>query len=390
MSNYFSEYDWPTMMSLNEMDEYDTKKYHQILSPEWPEFLNKYLELPLLQRLKGIGLLCGTDWTTLYKNRFYYSRYDHSVGVALIIWHFTRDKKQTIAGLLHDVSTPVFSHVSDFRKGDALTQTATEAPNEGLIRSDKGLLQLLKQDGLTVEQIEDYHKYPIADNEIPCLSADRLEYMFPSGMALDGSWNLPAIEKAYKDITILKNEEGADELGFCTLQIAEDYCRRFCMIGHILQLNENKLTLHLLGQIMNQAVELGIVEESAFMNCSEAEIIQQIEDFIQNQKDDRGQISVTNNAIADRGQSSVTKNFSRLYKTFRTMAKVEHTQTALDENEYFCVSLKVKQRYINPLVKTDEGTTRRLSEVSPLANKIINDFLTYQDTPYGCVRLADS
>lgn len=390
MSNYFSEYDWPTMMSLNEMDEYDTKKYHQILSPEWPEFLNKYLELPLLQRLKGIGLLCGTDWTTLYKNRFYYSRYDHSVGVALIIWHFTRDKKQTIAGLLHDVSTPVFSHVSDFRKGDALTQTATEAPNEGLIRSDKELLQLLKQDGLTVEQIEDYHKYPIADNEIPCLSADRLEYMFPSGMALDGSWNLPAIEKAYKDITILKNEEGADELGFCTLQIAEDYCRRFCMIGHILQLNENKLTLHLLGQIMNQAVELGIVEESAFMNCSEAEIIQQIEDFIQNQKDDRGQISVTNNAIADRGQSSVTKNFSRLYKTFRTMAKVEHTQTALDENEYFCVSLKVKQRYINPLVKTDEGTTRRLSEVSPLANKIINDFLTYQDTPYGCVKLADS
>lgn len=377
MSNYFSEYDWPTMMSLNEMDEYDTKKYHQILSPEWPEFLNKYLELPLLQRLKGIGLLCGTDWTTLYKNRFYYSRYDHSVGVALIIWHFTNDKKQTIAGLLHDVSTPVFSHVSDFRKGDALTQTATEAPNEGLIRSDKGLLQLLKQDGLTVEQIEDYHKYPIADNEIPCLSADRLEYMFPSGMALDGSWNLPAIEKAYKDITILKNEEGADELGFCTLQIAEDYCRRFCMIGHILQLNENKLTLHLLGQIMNQAVELGIVEESAFMNCSEAEIIQQIEDFIQNQKDDRG-------------QSSVTKNFSRLYKTFRTMAKVEHTQTALDENEYFCVSLKVKQRYINPLVKTDEGTACRLSEVSPLANKIINDFLTYQDTPYGCVRLADS
>lgn len=389
MSNYFSEYDWPTMMSLNEMDEYDTKKYHQILSPEWPEFLNKYLELPLLQRLKGIGLLCGTDWTTLYKNRFYYSRYDHSVGVALIIWHFTRDKKQTIAGLLHDVSTPVFSHVSDFRKGDALTQTATEAPNEGLIRSDKGLLQLLKQDGLTVEQIEDYHKYPIADNEIPCLSADRLEYMFPSGMALDGSWNLPAIEKAYKDITILKNEEGADELGFCTLQIAEDYCRRFCMIGHILQLNENKLTLHLLGQIMNQAVELGIVEESAFMNCSEAEIIQQIEDFIQNQKDDRGQISVTNNAIADRGQSSVTKNFSRLYKTFRTMTKVEHTQTALNDNEYFCVSLKVKQRYINPLVKTDEGTTCRLSEVSPLANKIINDFLTYQDTPYGCVKLAD-
>ena len=135
--NYFDKYDWPTMMSLNpiaEKSEYDIKKYHNILEPQPPEFLNKYYELPMLQRLKNVGLLCGTDWTPLYKNRFYYSRFDHSVGVALIIWHFTHDKAQTISGLLHDVSTPVFSHVSDFRKGDVLTQTEPEGTTESLIR----------------------------------------------------------------------------------------------------------------------------------------------------------------------------------------------------------------------------------------------------------------
>lgn len=375
--NYFDKYDWPTMMSLNpiaEKSEYDIKKYHAILEPQPPEFLNKYYELPMLQRLKNVGLLCGTDWTPLYKNRFYYSRFDHSVGVALIIWHFTHDKAQTISGLLHDVSTPVFSHVSDFRKGDALTQTETEGTNENIIRSDRNLDALLAVDGLKVEQVEDYHKYPIADNEIPQLSSDRLEYMFPSGMALDGSWDLPSVRKAYEDLEVLRNEEGLPELGFKTLEIAEDYTRRFCMIGHILQLNENKLTLHLLGKIMNLAVEEGILSEADFMTKAEAEII----------------------GILDKELSQNPKAFSkersklaRLYKTFRTMTKIEHTQTPLDENEYFCINLKVKQRYINPLVKTANSCTR-ISETYSQAKKIIEDFLLYNDTPFGCVKLINA
>lgn len=367
-NNYYKKYDWQTMMAMNPYDEYNTQKYHQILSPQWPDFLDKYLELPVLQRLKGIGLLCGTDWTTLYKNRFYYSRFDHSVGVALIIWHFTNDKAQTIAGLLHDVSTPVFSHVSDFRKGDALTQTATEAPNESIIRNDKKLLKLLQQDGLSINQVEDYHKYPIADNEIPQLSADRLEYMFPSGMALDGSWNLADIKKAYDDIIVLENEDGEPELGFKTLETAEDYCRRFCMIGHILQLNENKLTLDLLGKIMNMAVELNILQESDFMTKSEAQIIEEIEKNL--------------------GRSKI---FAQYYKTFRTMTKIEHTNQPKNPEEYFCVNLKVKQRYINPLVQKTASSKKaiRLSKVSAPAKKYIEDFLDYSDTEFGCVLLQN-
>lgn len=366
--NFYKKYDWQTMMSLNPYDEYNTQKYHQILSPVWPDFLDKYIALPVMQRLKGIGLLCGTDWTTLYKNRFYYSRFDHSVGVALIIWHFTNDKAQTIAGLLHDVSTPVFSHVSDFRKGDALTQTATEAPNESIIRNDKKLLKLLQQDGLSINQVEDYHKYPIADNEIPQLSADRLEYMFPSGMALDGSWNLADIKKAYDDIIVLENEDGEPELGFKTLETAEDYCRRFCMIGHILQLNENKLTLDLLGKIMNMAVELNILQESDFMTKSEAQIIEEIEKNL--------------------GRSKI---FAQYYKTFRTMTKIEHTNQPKNPEEYFCVNLKVKQRYINPLVQKTAFSKKavRLSKVSAPAKKYIEDFLDYSDTEFGCVLLQN-
>ena len=377
MENYFEKYDWQTILNEHPQTEksFNIEEYYKILCPEFPNFLKKYIELPIMQRLSGIGLLCGTDWTSLYKNRFFYSRLDHSVGVALIIWNFTKDKTQTIAGLLHDVSTTVFSHVSDFRKGDALTQTSTEEPTTKMILSDSALCKLMESDGIEPKDVVDYHIYPIADNEIPSLSADRLEYMYPSGLALDGSWTFEEIAKTYNNLTILKNEENKDELGFKTIEMAELYCKKFCMIGHILQLNENKLCLQLLSQIMSKAVELNVLQEEDFMTLSESKIIEKIESF-----------------ISKKTLSLEEQKFATMYNTFRKMTKVEHTNQKLPEDEYFCVSLKVKQRYINPLVKvgTNSQQAKRLSEVSDFANKLIKDFLEYEDTKFGCVKLIPS
>lgn len=374
MNNFFEKYDWQRILNEHSQTKksFDIEEYYKILCPEFPNFLKKYIELPIMQRLSGIGLLCGTDWTSLYKNRFFYSRLDHSVGVALIIWNFTKDKTQTIAGLLHDVSTTVFSHVSDFRKGDALTQTSTEEPTTKMILSDSALCKLLESDGIEPKDVVDYHIYPIADNEIPSLSADRLEYMYPSGLALDGSWTFEEIAKTYNDLIILKNEENKEELGFKTIEMAELYCKKFCMIGHILQLNENKLSLQLLSQIMSKAVELDVLQEEDFMTLSESKIIEKIESF-----------------ISKKTLSMEEQKIATMYNTFRKMTKVEHTNQKLPEDKYFCVSLKVKQRYINPLVKvgTNSQQAKRLSEVSDFANKLIKDFLEYEDTKFGCVRL---
>ncbi len=361
MENFFSQYDWNSVIQTYPRQSYVINGYHQILCPNYPVFIDKYLELPLVQRLNGVGLLCGTDWTNLYKNRFYYSRYDHSLGVALIIWHFTQDMAQTIAGLLHDVSMPVFSHVQDFRNGDAETQTTTEKNTIELIRNDKMLRLLLESDGLTLEQIENYHNYPIADNEIPQLSADRLEYMFPSGMVLEGKWTFDEIRTIYNDITILINEEFLPELGFNTLEIAEKYCKQFCITGHILQMNENKLSLQMLGDLLTMAVKEKIVEEEDFMKLTETDIIAKM-------------------------SNAGSEKFRRLFNTFRKMDSIIHTDEQMNSDEYYTVSLNVKQRYINPLVRIN-GVTSRLTEVSEKSRRIVDDFLSYDDTKYGCVKL---
>lgn len=404
--NYFANMNWEFMKSRYSTKDknrhFSVRDYHDILCPpsEKPDFLQKYLELSVLKRLEGISLLCGTDWTKLYNNRMRYSRLDHSIGVALIVWHFTKDKAQTIAGLLHDIATPVFSHVSDFRHGDALTQESTEAPTSQIIKNDKKLQKLLHADGLSTEFVENYHKYPIADNEIPRLSADRLEYMFPSGASLDGCWTFEEIKKCYENILVLQNENGFPELGFDNVETAELYCEKFCSIGYILQLNENKLTLQLLGEIMNMAVKLNVLQEKDFMTLSEKQAIDRIENWISTER----LTLKPKSEYSDKLHPEDLKiRFTKYYLTFRNMEKIYHTEQKLPENQFFSVSLKVKQRFINPLVKISDSPTlahknvissaksvqkaARLSDISPASSKIIEDFKSFSDTKFGCVKL---
>ncbi|MCR5724376.1 MAG: hypothetical protein K6G80_04725 [Treponema sp.] len=341
----------------------ELSRYFAILSPEFPEFLKPYIEQPLVQRLSGVGLLCGTDWTPLYQNRFFYTRLYHSIGTALIVWNFTKSKKQTIAALLHDVSTPAFSHVSDFRKGDTLRQEATESANRRMIETDADISTHVFEDGLYAAEISDYHQYPICDNEVPRLSADRLEYMFPSGMALNASWNLPDIARAYKDISVLTAEDGMPELGFTTPDIAADYCTRACGIGLILQRNENKLALNLMGTILNQSLSGHIIEETDLYEQSEAELMQ---------------------IFAQEAGAKPDTSFASLFRTFTQMTEIAHTDAPM-ENAY-CVSLSVKKRYINPLVQTADGA-RRITKISETAAKAVSEFLAFEDTAYGCVKL---
>lgn len=44
-----------------------------------------------------------------------------------------------------------------------------------MIKKSSGIVKLLERDNIKISEIEDYHLYPIADNDTPRLSADRLE-----------------------------------------------------------------------------------------------------------------------------------------------------------------------------------------------------------------------
>lgn len=88
--------------------------YFNVLEPNFPEWLNDYIETKELLKQRYISMTYGTIYSDLFESEFFFSSLDHSVAVALIVWHFTHDKKQTLSGLFHDIATPVFKHCVDF------------------------------------------------------------------------------------------------------------------------------------------------------------------------------------------------------------------------------------------------------------------------------------
>ena len=135
------------MIKLNYLDTIDKmlKEYYRILSWDFPYFLNDYIFTKEMQHQKEISVTCGK----IYSKMFYpYTSLDHSVGVALIVWNFTADKKQTLAGLFHDIASPVFKHTVDIFNGDADKQESTEEKTSDIIKNSEDIMTLLERDGI--------------------------------------------------------------------------------------------------------------------------------------------------------------------------------------------------------------------------------------------------
>lgn len=333
----------------------EIKEYYKILSPEFPEFLYDYINTEEMQRIDGSSIVCGTDWTKIFNNKFYYTNLEHSIGVALIIWKFTKDKKQTLAGLFHDIATPAFKHCIDFMNGDYTKQESTEELTRSIIENSKQITSLLKRDNLRIEEVADYHIYPIADNNTPKLSADRLEYTFMNGIFYKEVWNLDVIRKIYNDIEILTNEDGVQELGFKTLEIAEEFIDNASKIWPEWISNKVKITMQFIADIVKKMNEYELLEKEDLYKYSEKEIIEKI-----------------NNC----GVSQIKEAF----KKFQNATRIYESEVPVKDK--YCISIESKRRYIIPLVKEGNETVR-INNISKKAKENIEEYLNYKTPQYA-------
>lgn len=255
------------------------QEYFAILSPEGiPEFLVEYIKTPQMQKQKNISTTCGTIYSKMFSNRFWNSSLEHSIGVALIVWNFTKDKKQTIAGLFHDIATPVFKHTIDFMNGDYETQESTEELTRKMILDSKEIMALLNRDEIKIEEVEDYHIYPIADNNSPRLSSDRLGYTLLDGIgAVIEVWSLEEIREIYTNIEIQQNEEGIKELGFKDKKIAEKFVKGMSQVSKVYVENRTLFSMQFLADIMKKMAEENLICKDELYQLSEQEVIKKIE-----------------------------------------------------------------------------------------------------------------
>ena len=328
------------------------KEYLKILSNEIPDFLNDYINTPQMQKLAGISVSCGTYYTKLFDKMVWYSSLDHSIAVSLIVWNFTKDKKQTIAGLFHDIATPVFKHSIDFMNGDYKKQESTEELTTQIIRESKEIMSLLKRDGIKIEEVDNYHIYPIADNDTPMLSADRLEYTFSNGLDVcKNIWNLEEVKEIYENIEIQKNEQGIEELGFKDIKIAEKFVKGMRILSNSYIDNRTKFSMQFLADIMKIMSSQNLITKKDLYELSEKEVIERIENC---------------------DYAEISQKFD--------MWKNAHEIKESDEKvkDKYCVSIDAKIRYINPLVN---GI--RISEISEVAKEEIQKALEFKTKKYA-------
>jgi len=125
-----------------------------------------------LQRLKNISQQC---LPIKYNSQAPFSRYDHSVGVMLLLRKLDANIEEQIAGLLHDISHPTFSHLIDWALGDPQKQDHQDNHYvEILVNSD--IPSVLKKHGFDPEDFIDVKKFSLLESDIPNLCADRIDY----------------------------------------------------------------------------------------------------------------------------------------------------------------------------------------------------------------------
>jgi len=148
----------------------------EITEPVLLELIN----CPAMQRLKGIDqvgyvepFLAGTG----------HSRFEHSMGVFLLLRRFGATLEEQIAGLIHDVSHSVFSHCIDFLF--ETKQTAEKSYQDNIFSvfvKNTDIPDILQKHGLDIEYILDDKNFPLKETALPDICADRLDYSLRDGI----------------------------------------------------------------------------------------------------------------------------------------------------------------------------------------------------------------
>lgn len=138
------------------------------------------LDHPMFDRLKHVRQY-GISYHVIKPET--YHRHEHSVGVYVLLKKYGASLHEQVAGLLHDASHTVFSHVGEwiFDHEDGLTSYQDDNHDAFLV--DSGLELVLLNHGFTVADIN--HKnnnFKRLEQDLPDLCLDRIEYNLQGGL----------------------------------------------------------------------------------------------------------------------------------------------------------------------------------------------------------------
>ncbi len=135
---------------------------------------------PVLQRLKGIE---QGGYSPLYfklqslVNTTEVTRFEHSLGVFILLKQFQASLEEQVAGLIHDVSHTAFSHTIDyvFDSGSPTDHCYQDNIHKEFVNNSE-IPKILEKYQIDVDYILEENNFPLLEKLLPDLCADRLDY----------------------------------------------------------------------------------------------------------------------------------------------------------------------------------------------------------------------
>ncbi len=300
------------------------------------------LDCPAMQRLKRVHQFGHIYF--IKDDEVFFTRYEHSVGVWALLKRYGASREEQIAGLLHDVSHTVFSHLGDFlfKRDKQDLKVAYQDDIHLWYIKQTTIPDILKKYKMSPELVDVKNgKYLLLEQATPDLCADRLEYNLNEGLKKD------LINK--KDLReILDNLDFEDgQWFFLTTQAA----RKFAKIP--LYLTQNVwgakyecLANNLVGNAIRRAMEIDLITQKEMHFSTDDVIWEKL-------------------ALCDDPTVKKYIDFARDYKFLQERGSVQ-------QHDYL---VKRKFRGVNPWIKQRDGSFKRLVDVDFDFN---NDFLMAQ------------
>lgn len=179
-----------------------------------------------IQRLKKIN---QSGIAHYVKENAPYTRYDHSVGVFVLLKYYNANLKEQIAGLLHDASHTVFSHVADlvFNHNSNKESYQDSIHEWFLLQTD--IPKILQNYKLSLREV--LHKnngYFALEQDLPGLCADRIEYNLKTGV-IENIITEKDVEEIIQDLKFndnnwfFTNKEQAYKFANISLELTEHF-----------------------------------------------------------------------------------------------------------------------------------------------------------------------
>ncbi|HDJ96706.1 MAG TPA: HD domain-containing protein [Candidatus Aenigmarchaeota archaeon] len=184
-----------------------------------------------------------------------FNRFEHSVGVYLLLRKFNTSLEERIAGLLHDVSHTAFSHIADFVYGRETKHDFHEKFYKKILIESE-IPEILERHGIDVRSVMEVENFGILEREIPDICADRIDYFFRSmiNAIITKDW----IKRVLMFLRAFNNR-----LVFTNVNAAREFAEKFMEANERFYCNALQATVyHKIAELIKLAMQKSMITES--------------------------------------------------------------------------------------------------------------------------------